>query len=294
MTNWPEITGHINATLGTAFKGRNHVAVGGGCINQAVVLADGTQRYFVKLNDARRAEMFAAEAEGLLELRKSTAVRAPEPLCWGVAGADAYLVLEFIELRALSGRGHAMLGKQLAVMHRHTAPQFGWHRDNTIGSSTQINTPTRGWVSFWREFRLGTQLELAKQNGYSGRLTEQLEALMEVVPALLADHPVSASLLHGDLWSGNAAADARGDPVIFDPAVYFGDRETDLAMTELFGGFSAEFYAAYKSEYPLAAGYRVRKTLYNLYHVLNHLNLFGGGYASQAQRMIDELLSETS
>lgn len=294
MTRWAEIYEHINSTLGIIFSGSNPEAVGGGCINRAYVIRDPRRRFFAKLNDARHAEMFSAEAEGLLDLRKANAVAAPEPICWGTAGNEAYLVLEYLELRPLSTRGHAVLGAQLADMHRHVAPQFGWHRDNTIGSTPQINTPAHGWISFWRERRLGVQYRLAIENGHAGRLTEKLERLMDAVPILLADHPAQASLLHGDLWGGNAAEDVRGRPYIFDPAVYHGDRETDLAMTELFGGFSAEFYQAYKSEYPLAAGYRARRTLYNLYHVLNHLNLFGGGYASQAERMTDELLSEIS
>ena len=236
--------------------------------------------------------MFAAEAEGLLEMRKSDSIHVPEPLCWGTSGAESYLVLEYLELRPLSGYASAQLGEQLAAMHRHVGTAFGWYRDNTIGSTPQINQRSPGWVAFWRDHRLDYQYRLAISNGYSGRLTEKLEQLIEGLPLLLADHPVVPSLVHGDLWGGNAAMDAAGRPVIFDPAVYFGDRETDLAMTELFGGFPAEFYSAYKSSYPLAAGYRTRRTLYNLYHVLNHLNLFGGGYRSQAEQMTDDLVSE--
>jgi fructosamine-3-kinase len=292
MTHWTEIADHISSTLGVAVSALAPEPVGGGCINQAYRIGNAGQRFFVKLNSADRSAMFAAEAEGLLELRKADAVRAPEPICWGVAGADAYLVLELFELRPLTGHGQALLGAQLAALHRHIGAQFGWYRDNTIGSTPQINAPTQGWVSFWREHRLQFQCRLAKENGYAGRLTEKLETLIDELPALLSDHSVQPSLLHGDLWGGNVAADAKGQPVVFDPAVYYGDRETDIAMTELFGGFSAEFYHAYKAEYPLAAGYRVRRTLYNLYHVLNHLNLFGGGYRSQAEHMTDELLGE--
>jgi fructosamine-3-kinase len=164
--------------------------------------------------------------------------------------------------------------------------------DNTIGSTPQKNTPRQDWVAFWREQRLGYQLQLAARQGHGGALQRQGEQLLEYLPDFFTDHRPQASLLHGDLWSGNYSIDSQGQPVIFDPAVYFGDREADLAMTELFGGFGAEFYAAYNSSWPLEPGYAVRKTLYNLYHILNHLNLFGGGYLSQAQRMIQHLLAE--
>jgi fructosamine-3-kinase len=147
-------------------------------------------------------------------------------------------------------------------------------------------------VEFWRTQRLGFQLRLAAGNGYGGRLQTQGERLLTELPALLAGHTPPAALLHGDLWSGNYSVDVGGAPVIFDPALYYGDRETDLAMTELFGGFSPRFYQAYNDAYPLSEGYRLRKSLYNLYHVLNHLNLFGGGYLAQAEQLLGGLLRE--
>ena len=149
-------------------------------------------------------------------------------------------------------------------------------------------------MRFLRERRLGFQLDLAAANGYRGRLQARGEQLLERLGQFFSHYRPKPSLLHGDLWGGNHAADAKNQPVIFDPAVYYGDRESDLAMTELFGGFSAEFHAAYRDAYPLDPGYAVRKTLYNLYHVLNHLNLFGAGYKSQAETMVDRLLSETA
>jgi protein-ribulosamine 3-kinase len=265
-------------------------AVGGGCINQAMRLRYGGQTYFVKLNSAAHADMFAAEARGLRELRDSHSLRVPEPLCWGDDGQSAWLVLEDL---ALGGSGDpAALGRGLAAMHRVTQTRFGWIQDNTIGSTPQINTPEDDWALFWRERRLRFQLDLAARHGHGGRLRARGGRLLDEFPKLFADYRPAASLLHGDLWSGNYAYTREGEPVIFDPAVYYGDREADLAMTELFGGFGRDFYAAYREAYPLDAGYAVRKTLYNLYHVLNHLNLFGGGYLSQAQGMIDRLLSE--
>jgi protein-ribulosamine 3-kinase len=264
--------------------------VGGGCINRAMRINHGGQTYFVKLNDAAHADMFAAEARGLRELRDSRSLRVPEPLCYGADAQSAWLVLEDL---ALGGSGNpAALGRGLATMHKVTQEHFGWVQDNTIGSTPQINTPEPDWLVFWREHRLRFQLDLAARHGHGGRLRERGERLLSEFPRLFADYRPVASLLHGDLWSGNYAYTREGEPVIFDPAVYYGDREADLAMTELFGGFGREFYAAYREAWPLDEGYAVRKTLYNLYHVLNHLNLFGGGYLSQAQGMIDRLLSE--
>lgn len=264
--------------------------VGGGCINRAMRINHGGQTYFVKLNDAAHADMFAAEARGLRELRDSHSLRVPEPLCYGADAQSAWLVLEDL---ALGGSGDpAALGCGLATMHQVTQEYFGWERDNTIGSTPQINTREGDWAVFWREHRLRFQLDLAERHGFGGRLRARGERLLDALPLLFAGHQPAASLLHGDLWSGNYAYTHGGEPVIFDPAVYYGDREADIAMTELFGGFGRTFYVAYREAWPLDEGYAVRKTLYNLYHVLNHLNLFGGGYLSQAQGMIDRLLSE--
>ena len=178
-------------------------------------------------------------------------------------------------------------------MHRHTQDRFGWHRDNTIGSTPQPNEKNSDWVVFWQQQRLGFQLELAAQNGIADSLREQGQRLIEVLPSFFSNYRPAPSLLHGDLWSGNYAMDTAGHPVIYDPAVYYGDREADLAMTELFGSLPQQFYSAYEEAWPIDAGYSVRKTLYNLYHILNHFNLFGGGYSSQAGHMIKSLLSET-
>jgi fructosamine-3-kinase len=290
MTAWVEIAEHIGQAGGTAFRLARHEAAGGGCINEAHILhgADG-RRFFLKLNDAGKAAMFAAEAEGLSEILSSHSLRAPQPVCWGTAGGQAYLALEYLEL---SSRGSASkLGRQLAAMHRARQAQFGWRIDNTIGDTPQPNTPSPDWLEFWRDRRLHHQLRLAAKNGASRRLIDQGERLMASLTAFFTDYRPQPSLLHGDLWGGNYGF-AGGEPVVFDPAVYYGDREADLAMTELFGGFGPDFYAAYREAWPLDPGYAVRKTLYNLYHVLNHFNMFGGGYAGQAEDMIGRLLAE--
>jgi fructosamine-3-kinase len=180
----------------------------------------------------------------------------------------------------------------LALVHSLHGEFFGWRRDNFIGRTPQANRRSSSWSEFWRDARLRPQFDLGKRNGLSESLLRKGERLIEAVPRLLSDHAPSPSLLHGDLWGGNAGFLAGGVPVLFDPAVYWGDRETDLAMTELFGGFPPAFYSAYAEAAPLDANYTRRKPLYTLYHVLNHANLFGGGYASQAERVIDRLLAQ--
>lgn len=288
---WEGISNKITAATGEAFLVKTGRPVGGGCINSAYLADDGTRRFFVKTHRAAQLAMFEAEAAGLHEISATRTIRVPTPICAGIALDSAFLVLEFIDLHPGKKGREEELGQQLAEMHRVTATQYGWQRDNTIGATPQINTPTGNWLEFWRDRRLGPQLALAASNGHSGRLRHQAERLMAKLDCFFAGHVPPPSLLHGDLWSGNRACSHSGEPVIFDPAVYYGDRETDLAMTELFGGFSTSFYAAYDEAFPLDPGYRVRRTLYNLYHVLNHLNLFGEGYSGQAERMITELLS---
>ncbi|HJT50770.1 MAG TPA: fructosamine kinase family protein [Nitrosospira sp.] len=292
MLSWIEIAAQISCATGTPFTVKKTFPVGGGCINRAYRLEGDGKRFFVKLNSAESLPMFETEAAGLQEISSSRTLRVPEPLCWGDDGSSAWLVLEYVELNGNSRSGAAALGSRLAAMHHVSSKQFGWNRDNTIGTTPQINDCSSDWIEFWRRYRLGYQLQLARTNGYSGRLQAQGERLIERLDVFFSGKQPIASLLHGDLWSGNYSFDSSALPVIFDPAVYYGDRETDIAMTELFGGFSDDFYAAYREAYPLDPGYGTRRTLYNLYHILNHLNLFGGGYLRQAEQMISRLLSE--
>jgi fructosamine-3-kinase len=273
------------------FALRDSKPVGGGSINEAYRL-EGTDdsRYFLKLNDAQHLPMFAAEAAGLAAIAAANTVQVPRAIAHGIAGRQSYLVLEHLEF---SPRGDAhRLGEQLAALHRCTAAQFGFARDNFIGTTPQPNAWAGDWITFWRDQRLGFQLQLAAKNGYGGQLQRLGEKLLDVLPAFFAGYSPQPSLLHGDLWGGNHAYLADGTPAIFDPAAYYGDRECDLAMTELFGGYSADFYAAYRSAWPLDAGYATRRDLYNLYHILNHANLFGGGYVRQAEQMAQRLLFE--
>lgn len=289
MTGWEAVGRHIAAVTGRPFTPRGHKAVGGGCISNAVILSDGEQEYFVKSNTAGRLDMFEAEADGLLGLAAAQAIRVPEPICWGQTGGTSYLVLERL---ALKGRTNgAEMGRCLAALHRSVAERFGWRRDNYIGATPQRNRESWDWASFFRDQRLGYQLDLAIRNGHARTLAARGERLMAEIHALL-DHDPVPSLLHGDLWTGNLGYLPDGAPAVFDPAVYQGDREADLAMSELFGGFGGNFYAAYRDAWPLDPGYGTRKVVYNLYHILNHVNLFGGGYLGQARGMIDELLAE--
>jgi protein-ribulosamine 3-kinase len=286
---WQPLEKAVEVATGRSFKVRDTRSMGGGCINQAVMVTDGQRSFFVKLNAASRLPMFEAEAAGLDDMRAAGAIRVPEPVCTGARGGNAWFVMEYIHM---GGRSNARLaGEQLALMHRKEASRFGWRMDNTIGSTPQPNGWMQDWAAFWRDRRLGFQLQLAARNGHGGALQAKGERLLGCLEQLL-DHDPVPSLLHGDLWGGNIGYDDDGNPVIFDPAVYYGDREADLAMTELFGGFGTGFYEAYDAVWPIDSGYAVRKTLYNLYHILNHLNLFGGGYASQAQGMMERLLAE--
>jgi protein-ribulosamine 3-kinase len=291
MGAWTDIAAAIATATGKPFSIDSRDAVGGGCINAAYRVAGNGRTYFVKTNSAAKAGMFAAEAAGLTEIDATNTIRVPRPICHGANRDTSWLVVEFIELRPERPGGMRALGRQLAALHRKTQDRFGWDRDNTIGSTPQINTRSTDWVDFFRERRLGFQLELAKRNGYAGAVQRDGARLMQALPSFFKAYTPRPALLHGDLWSGNAAFDHAGTPVVFDPAVYYGDREADVAMTELFGGFSGEFYEGYREAFPLDPGYAVRRDLYNLYHVLNHLNLFSGSYLAQAERLLERLLA---
>ena len=286
-----DIAAQISAATHRQFDVTATKSIAGGDINSAFILQGSTQNYFVKLNRANLIDMFAAEFDGLNALANTKTIQTPRPILYGQAEKSSFLVLEYIEFTRMTSSAQRILGEQLANLHQQKQPYFGWTRDNTIGSTPQINTHAYDWATFWREHRLGFQLRRAAENGYSGKLQHLGEKLCARVDDFFTDYTPAPSLLHGDLWGGNIACDAHYRPIIFDPACYFGDRETDLAMTELFGGFGADFYSAYNSVWKLDAGYQTRKTLYNLYHIFNHVNLFGAGYERQAQQMMEQLLS---
>ncbi len=303
---WDNIAARISEVTGEKFSIDHRHSVSGGCINQGYAISSSSRTYFAKINQASQVAMFEAEALGLQQMRETETIRVPEPICWGTEENWAYIVLEWLDLGSRGGDlTWEEMGRKLAEMHKCTPPNppllrggekanstllrggFGWDINNTIGSTVQINNWTANWAEFWAEHRIAYQLKLARRRGGN---FPQGESLLKVIPELLAGYEPQPSLVHGDLWGGNAGVTSAGEPVIFDPAAYLGDREVDIAMTELFGGFPAEFYRGYNQVLPLDSGYEKRKTLYNLYHILNHFNLFGGSYASQANQMINLIL----
>ncbi|HUN72746.1 MAG TPA: fructosamine kinase family protein [Steroidobacteraceae bacterium] len=286
------IAREIGAQMGGDCAPEPQSGVSGGSIHRCYRWRCGDTDLFVKVADRSGGAGLEAEAEGLLTLAEAQAVRVPRVLARGHAGPSVFLALEWIESRPAGRAAEHTLGERLAAQHRVTAAEFGLADDNFIGRTRQPNGWLGDWVEFFRERRLRHQLALATQGGFGQLLEEAGARLLESMDGLLAGHYPEASLLHGDLWAGNWLADEQDEPVIFDPAVYYGDREADLAMTRLFGGFGRAFYDAYLSAAPLPAGHAVRAELYNLYHVLNHANLFGGAYARQARASIDRLLAE--
>ncbi len=267
----------------------------GGCTAECYRYEISTGSIFVKAAPASELDRFEAEATGLNELRAAKAIRIPEVLGVGVSNERALLILEWMKLTP-SSAADARLGKLLAAQHRLIKPVFGFKQPNYLGATPQINFWSRSWVNFWREHRLEAQLNLAEQKvahkEIDDAFIERAALLSTLIDAFFVSYTPAASLLHGDLWSGNYSSDSTGTPVIFDPAVYYGDRECDLAMTRLFDGFSTDFYAAYQDAWPLSDGWQQRTELYNLYHVLNHFNLFGARYLPQASAMVERLLSE--
>lgn len=262
--------------------------VGGGDISAAWRVRANDHAVFLKTGSTDSYEMFLAEAEGLRELEKANAVLVPKVLGCVRSSTESMLALEWIDFDLPGAAAEELLGHQLAKQHRYCNPRFGWHRDNTIGSTPQRNLWNDDWIEFLTEDRIGYQLRLAAENGFTGDLQSEGNKLMSDLGRLFSGYWPEASLLHGDLWGGNWAS-SSGQPVIFDPAVYYGDRESDIAMTKLFGGFGAAFYRAYEASWPLATGSDQRILLYQLYHVLNHLNLFGRSYLDRALVIIRSL-----
>ncbi len=266
--------------------------ISGGDINAAWFLQGEHGRYFLKLNAAQYVTMFACEYRALLTMSKSLTLACPQALFYGTFADRSYLLLEFIEF--CNSDCDAELGVCLADFHSLTHPEYGWQENNFIGTTAQINTRMTNWCDFWLQCRLHPQWQLAAKQGYSTHLKHFETPLFTRVETLLRDHHPKASLLHGDLWSGNKACylnkAGKRQPVIFDPACYYGDRETDLALSRLFGGFSTSFYEAYERVWPLTEGHQQRCTVYQLYHMLNHLNLFGEGYLASCQNMIARII----
>jgi fructosamine-3-kinase len=264
---------------------RSLTPVSGGDINAAARIETDEARYFVKWNTASPPRMFEAEARGLQSLTAAQALRIPRVIT--LIDQPPALVLEWIDLGANKHTAAEALGRGLAQQHRSSAPAFGLDHDNFIGSNPQRNTPARSWIEFYRDRRLGVQRDLAQRNGHlTPDRARRLDRVLNHLDHWIDESLVTPALLHGDLWGGNTLIDTQGQPVLIDPAVYYGDREAEIAFTELFGGFSARFYAAYHEAWPLDRGYADRRDLYNLYHLLNHLNLFGAGYGPAVDALL--------
>jgi fructosamine-3-kinase len=288
MSDWLELKEALGSHgISTADDARPRV-VSGGDISAAWQLATDCGHLFLKTGPVEFLDMYAAEADGLRALADAGAVRVPTVAGFGQTGSDAYLALEWLDLGRPGLEAEGLLGYQLALQHRRSSDRFGWHRDNMIGTTPQLNDQDDDWLRFFRDRRLLIQLQLAESNGFGGELLQEGARLAKNFERIFGGYKPEPSLLHGDLWSGNwSTVDAV--PVIFDPAVHYGDRESDLAMTRLFGGFGSEFYRAYQEAWPLAEGHEKRVALYQLYHVLNHLNMFGGSYLTRALGLIREL-----
>ncbi len=282
--NWDNILNQLNCSGTPIPVGQND----GNTSSTWKLCSDGMD-LFIKTCPVDIYEIYSAEADGLLEISKTDSIRVPEVIGFGKTDTENYLALEWIDIEPPNYVTEISFGEQLSELHRVTCENFGWFRDNTIGLTPQINNYSDDWVNFFRENRLEYQLKLAYNNGYSGKLQQLGSILIKKLPLYFDSGKIESSLLHGDLWAGNWGS-YMDRPIIFDPAVYFGDRETDLAMTMLFGGFGKNFYEAYESCWPLRQGYQKRLKIYQLYHVLNHLNLFGATYLKSAINLLKEIL----
>lgn len=287
---WKQVEECISKAINREFFTVQRRPVSGGCISEAHMLCDGKQCFFVKLNPIQEKPLLEAEALGLAELRKAEAFRVPNFVCVGETAGQAFLVLEFLQLRSVSFADEFDFAERLHKLHSFHGSHFGFHKDNFIGSSVQANGFDESWQQFWVEKRLKPQAERARH--LNEELYQKILGVCAGIDHFFKGYEVKPSLLHGDLWAGNVAV-VDNAISIFDPAVYYGDREADLAMTEMMGGFSHRFYEAYKSLAGIdEEGYLHRKRLYNLYHVLNHLNLFGASYYMEALSLTEHLLAE--
>lgn len=287
--HWPKLEEAIRQSSGRELRITACLPASGGdtCAAARLQTSAGPD-IFLKLAGANGLADLEAEADGLAAMAATRTVRVPQVWATGRLGQRSFLAMEFIALGAAREEAsQRTMGRLLAEMHRVAQPYFGWHRNGCIGRTPQINPREDDWPTFYREHRLRFQIQMARRNGLA---LPHAEALLEHLPTFFKGYSVRPSLLHGDLWGGNAAFDLDATPVLYDPACYFGDREADLAFTEFFGGFSRAFYQGYDETWPRDPGYSARRDLYNLYHVLNHYNIFGGGYGPQAETMMQQLL----
>jgi len=279
-----------NCQLSLSLLIANGVQGGDICQSYCIKDKEGLHTFFVKIQKASLLPIFIAEYNSLLKIKKSKIIRSPKPIGYGAQGSSSFLILEFLSFSTT--HNDAQLGKQLASLHKHSYHrEFGFFEDNFIGTIPQSNSRSNNWLYFWIHQRLLPQLELAYKKGFSTHLKPFQTELLNASKQLLEHHKPTPSLVHGDLWGGNKAFLTDGTPVIFDPASYYGDREVDIAMSRLFGGFSDSFYTAYNKEWTLPKDSKERLPLYNLYHQLNHLNLFGSTYLNDCIHAIERLIT---
>lgn len=283
----------IVATCGNDYRNVHFRRSGVGCINETwQAFGEGLSSLFIKVGRSDAADMYEREREGLVLLSQARKLRIPQAYTVAANEHCACLIMEFIQLQPLRLAAQVALGEALAELHSISTDQYGLAEDNYIGRSRQVNGFAEDWWEFYCDKRLTVQWEMAKRNGMRSELLQRLQRLIERVPAHFAYHKPRASLLHGDLWSGNVAADTAGTPVIYDPAVYYGDAETDIAMSQMFQSLGAGVYETYYQYLPAQSGHARRRSLYDLYHWLNHFNLFGVTYLGQVERAADTVLQE--
>lgn len=300
---WPESDRRCNRTLElteatetlqeiTGIRAESCVAttVGGSSFSRTFRVPSSEGLLFLKLGDRGMYEQYTAEVDGLQALSACDAVTVPGVVSHGTGESTAFLFLEWLELGSRAEAAESRLGSALASQHRDLGESFGWRHNNFIGAMPQPNTQNDDWLGFWRDTRLGYQIDRAVERGLPAADQEACAQVVDGLDNLFGAQQVAPSLLHGDLWSGNWGALETNTPCLFDPAVYYGDREADLAMTRLFGGFGSAFYDAYQAEWPLPEGWESRVDLYNLYHLLNHFNLFGSGYLGQVRTSLARLI----
>jgi fructosamine-3-kinase len=276
-----EIKSEVGRRLGIKIIKTENLS--GGCISNAYkIISESGDNFFLKVNDSVPSDMFKTEADGLRELSKANVIKVPEAKIY----SGNFIVTEFIQSGKKSNTFFQNFGRNFALLHKYKGTAFGFYEDNYIGSNPQKNLADgddrTNWIAFYFNKRLLYQLSLCEQNGFATtELRNYLRKLEDKIEDILKDSTEEPALLHGDLWSGNYMITQNGEACIIDPAVYYGHREADLAMTKLFGGYPEEFYKSYNEIYPLDEGWDYRENIYKLYHVLNHLNLFGSGYYSQ-------------
>jgi len=285
---WEAICSLLSDKLSAKIEYKSHQSASGGCIHKSATLITNAGPFFVKVNQAQQMPLLEAEAESLEAIHNTHTIACPRPIYYGLVENQATLVMQHLELAPAQAGSMQELGTLLAAMHQKEHKAFGWHSNNFIGYTPQLNAYKGDWLEFYLQYRLEPQIRWAKQKGLE---LSGIDELLNQLPKLFDNHTPYPALLHGDLWGGNIGFGLSGEPYIFDPACYYGDREADIAFTEMFGGFTKDFYLAYEKQLPLSEGYESRKRLYNLYHELNHYNLFGGGYGQQAQGSIHHLLN---